>query len=140
MNQFSLAYNGKYWDDLVRLDIGLRLPFLERDLNQFCYVQAKGSFSQTTPGIGFQYCTTEAPSADAADGTETFAGLPATAAFTPTATKVVRYNRLLPNVGVTYRLNHQDTHQFFFAYATDLSAPRTDNLYNGGVENFGTPL
>jgi iron complex outermembrane receptor protein len=23
-------------------------------------------------------------------------------------------------------------HQFFFAYATELSAPRTDNLYNGG--------
>ncbi len=53
---------------------------------------------------------------------------------------MVRYNRLLPNAGVTYRLNHQDTHQFFFAYATELSAPRTDNLYNGGVTGFGTPL
>lgn len=139
LNQFSLAYNGKYWDDLVRMDIGLRLPYLQRDLNQYCYLQAKGGFSQITPGVGFQYCTTETPSAVAPDGTVTFAGLPATAGFTPPAHKVVRYNRLLPNVGVTYRLNHQDTHQFFFAYATELSAPRTDNLYNGGVTGFGTP-
>ena len=149
MNQFSLAYNGKYWDDLVRLDIGLRLPFLERDLNQYCYVQATGSFTQVTPGVGFQYCTSQAPSAVAADGTVTFAGVtvddipggPNTggARFTPPGSEVVRYNRLLPNAGVTYRLNHQDTHQFFFAYATELSAPRTDNLYNGGVTGFGTP-
>ena len=139
LNQFSLAYNGRFWDDLVRLDVGLRLPFLERDLNQYCYLQAKGGFSQAAPGVGFQYCTTQTPSAVAADGTVTFVGLPAGTAFTPPSHKVVRYNRLLPNVGVTYRLNHQDTHQFFFAYATELSAPRTDNLYNGGVTGFGTP-
>ncbi len=81
LNQFSLAYNGKFWDDLVRLDVGLRLPFLQRDLNQSCYVQAQGAFTQTTPGVGFQYCTTETPSAVAANGTVTFAGLPATATF-----------------------------------------------------------
>jgi len=62
-----------------------------------------------------------------------------TARFTPPGHQVVRYNRLLPNVGVTYRMNHEDTHQFFFAYATELSAPRTDNLYNGGVTGLGTP-
>jgi len=138
----------------LRVDVGLRLPFLERDLSQYCSVQATGAFTQITPGVGFQYCTSQAPSAVAADGTVSFTGITGapdlpgitttsngqTARFTPPGHEVVRYNRLLPNVGLTYRLDHQDTHQFFFAYATELSAPRTDNLYNGGVTGFGTPL
>ncbi|HUO90170.1 MAG TPA: TonB-dependent receptor, partial [Rhizomicrobium sp.] len=139
LNQFSLDYEGKFWNDLVRANVGMRLPYLERDLHQFCYVQAQGSFSQTTPGVGFQYCTTETPSAVAPNGTVTFAGIAATNTFTPPGSEVVKYNRLLPNAGVTYRLHGEDTNQFFFAYATELSAPRTDNLYNGGVTGFGTP-
>ena len=121
--------------------------------NQNCYVQATGNFTQITPGAGFQYCTTQAPGPLAADGTVTFAGVtgvndisalintgtaPNTARFTPPGHKVVRYNRLLPNLGVTYQ-PWGEQHQFFFAYATELSAPRTDNLYNGGVTGFGTP-
>ena len=137
LNQFSAAYEGKWWDDKVRVSVGLRLPFLERDLNQNCYVQATGGFGQATPGVGFQYCTSEAPSAIAANGTVTFTGV-AGASFTPPGHKVVRYNRLLPNVGLTYQ-PWGEKHQFFFAYATELSAPRTDNLYNGGVTGFGTP-
>ncbi len=139
LNQFSAAYEGKWWDDTVRFSLGLRLPFLERDLNQNCYIQATGNFTQITPGVGFQYCTTEAPSAVAADGTVTFTGVTTggivatgNARFTPPGHKVVRYNRLLPNLGITYQ-PWGEAHQFFFAYATELSAPRTDNLYNGGL-------
>jgi iron complex outermembrane receptor protein len=139
LNQFSLDYEGKFWNDLVRANVGMRLPYLERDLHQFCYVQAQGPFNQASPGVGFQYCTTETPSAVAANGTVTFTGVGGGATFTPPGNEVVKYNRLLPNAGVTYRLHGEDTNQFFLAYATELSAPRTDNLYNGGVTGFGTP-
>jgi len=135
LNQASLDYEGKYWDDTVRLSVGLRLPFLERDLNQYCYLQATGSFSQTTPGPNFQYCTTQTPSGIASNGTVTFAGVGGT--YTPPGHEVVRYNRLLPNVGVTYQ-PWGPSSQFYFAYATELSAPKTDNLYNGGVSGNGT--
>ena len=141
LNQFSLDYEGKYWNDTVRLNVGVRLPFLERDLNQFCYLQATGSFNQTQPGVGFQYCTTQTPSALGADGTVTFAGVgsgPTQPHFTPPGHETVRYNRLLPNVGVTYQPWGPQS-QFYFAYATELSAPKTDNLYNGGVTGVGTP-
>ena len=137
LNQASLDYEGKYWNDTVRLSVGVRLPFLERDLNQYCFVQATGSFNQASPGIGFQYCTSEAPSALAANGTVSFTGV-AGATFTPPGHEVVRYNRLLPNVGLTYQ-PWGPQNQFYFAYATELSAPKTDNLYNGGVTGFGTP-
>lgn len=137
LNQASLAYEGKWWNDMLRVSVGLRLPYLERDLNQYCYVQATGSFSQTTPGVGFQYCTTQTPSAVATNGTVTFTGVGGT--YTPPGHTVVRYNRLLPNVGLTYQ-PWGPSNQFYFAYATELSSPRTDNLYNGGVSGFGTAL
>ncbi|HWD25887.1 MAG TPA: TonB-dependent receptor [Rhizomicrobium sp.] len=147
MNQASLDYEGKFWNDTVRLSVGLRLPFFERDLNQYCYLQATGNFTQVSPGVGFQYCTTETPSAVAADGTVTFAGVTTGAPngintggarFTPPGHETVRYNRLLPNLGLTYQ-PWGPSDQFYFSYATELSAPKTDDLYNGGNTNFGTP-
>jgi len=146
LNQASLDYEGKFWDDTVRLSVGLRLPYLERDLNQYCYLQATGNFTQVTPGIGFQYCTTEAPSTVAPNGTVTFAGVTSAApngintggaTFTLPAHETVRFNRLLPNVGLTYQPWGPQS-QFYFAYATELSAPKTDNFYNGGVTGVGT--
>lgn len=137
LNQASLFYEGKYWNDTVRLDLGVRVPYLERDLNQYCYLQATGGFSQTAPGVGFQYCTTETPSALASNGTVTFAGVSG-ATFTPPGHETVRYNRVLPNFGVTYQ-PWGPSNQFYFAYATELSAPKTDDLYIGGVTGFGTP-
>jgi iron complex outermembrane receptor protein len=136
-NQVSAAYEGRFLDDMLAVSLGLRMPFMERDLNQYCYIQAAGAFSQITPGIGYQYCTSEPSSALAADGTVTFAGV-AGARFTPPGTATVNYSRLLPNAGLSVQ-PWGDAHQFFAAYATELSAPRTDNLYNGGVENKGLP-
>ncbi len=147
LNQASLDYEGKFWDDTVLLSVGLRLPYLERDLNQYCYLQATGNFTQVTPGIGFQYCTTEAPSAVAANGTVSFAGVTTgapngintgNATFTLPGHETVRFNRLLPNVGLTFQ-PWGPQNQFYFAYATELSAPKTDNFYNGGVAGVGTP-
>ena len=132
LNQVSFDYEGRYWDDSVRVSAGFRLPWLHRGMNQYCYLQATGNFTVNTPGVGFQYCTTETPSAVAANGTVTFAGITSsTATFTPPGKRNVTYNKFLPNLGVSWNPFGKE-HQFYASYAQTLSAPRTDNLYNGG--------
>ncbi|HYS46932.1 MAG TPA: TonB-dependent receptor, partial [Rhizomicrobium sp.] len=105
-----------------------------------CYVQAAGTFTQTTPGAGFQYCTSQTPStAPASNGTVTFGQLASssTQLFTPPGTSTARYNRMLPSVGLSYTLPGTG-HMFFASFAEGLSAPRTDNLYNGGASGCAT--
>ena len=130
LNQGAFDYEGSFFDDAFHVSAGVRAPFFERDLNQLCYVQASGSFTQTTPGANFQYCTSQAPStAVASNGTVQFAQLGNTNLFTPPGTEVVHYSRFLPNLGLSYTYGAS---QVFASYAAGLSSPRTDSLYNGG--------
>ncbi len=141
LNQVAFDYEGNFMDDALHVSAGLRLPFMERDLNQLCFVQAAGTFTQQTPGAGFQYCTSQSPStALAANGTVTFGQLQnsATQLFTPPGTTTARYNRLLPNIGLSYFVPGTG-HMVFASFAEGLSAPRTDNLYNGGASGCATP-
>jgi iron complex outermembrane receptor protein len=132
LDQFALAYEGNYLDDTLHVAAGVRVPILERDLNQLCYVQASGSFNQIAPGANFQYCTSEAPSgAVAANGTVTFAGVGANNLFTPPGKEVVKYSKTLPNLGFTFSPWSKE-HTFYADFAEGLSAPKTDSLYNGG--------
>ena len=132
LDQFALAYEGNFIDSTLHVAAGVRVPILERDLNQLCYIQASGAFSQTTPGANFQYCTSQAPAtAVAANGTVTFAGTGATNLFTPPGKEVVKYSKTLPNLGFTYSPWGKE-HTFYADFAEGLSAPKTDSLYNGG--------
>lgn len=118
LNQAAFDYEGRYFDDMLRTSLGFRLPFLERDLNQYCYEQA---------GSSNAYCTTQTPAAfDAASNTYTFAG--STTKYTAPFTATKRYNRFLPHLGVTL-MPMGDSHQFFATYTQEIAAPRTDNLY-----------
>ena len=124
LNQISFDYEGRFFDDSLRVSAGVRLPYFDRELHQYCY-------NQTT---GFAYCTTELPTANAAlaaIGLYQFAGAGATNYFTAPGSEIVHYSRTLPSVGVTW-LPFGPEHQFFVAYAQGISVPRTDNLYNGG--------
>ncbi len=125
LNQFSFDYEGRFFADSLRISAGVRLPFFERELHQFCY-------NQTT---GFAYCTEEAPTttpALTAVGLVQFAGAGATAFFTAPGSETVNYSRTLPNAGIAW-LPWGPAHQFFATYAQGISVPRTDNLYNGGT-------
>ena len=136
LNQLSFDYEGRYFDDDLRVSAGFRMPWLHRGMNQFCYMQATGSFSVSTPGPNFQYCTTETPSSVGADGTVTFTGVSGSS-FTPPASRHITYNKFLPNLGISYNPFGKE-HQFYASYAETLSAPKTDNLYNGGSNATGT--
>ncbi|HWA00318.1 MAG TPA: TonB-dependent receptor [Caulobacterales bacterium] len=136
LEQWSAEYRGDFFNDAVTLIVGVRAPEFTRDLNQLCY-SVKGSSSST------QYCTTQDP--DTPGVGDPNAGL-ATGGFVwfdnngngtvqtneiyaPPFKATVKYDDVLPNVGVTWR--PAAGHQIYFSYAEGLSDPRTDDLYSG---------
>ncbi|MDE2181894.1 MAG: TonB-dependent receptor [Alphaproteobacteria bacterium] len=121
LNQASFDYEGKYFDDMLEASLGFRLPFFERDLNQYCYEQKDSSNA---------YCTTQAPSAPNAQDLVTFAG--SSTKYVAPGHTTVRYNKFLPHLGFTF-LPFGKQHQFFVSYAQEMAAPKTDNLYKSGI-------
>jgi iron complex outermembrane recepter protein len=132
LNQISAEYRGKFFDNRLEVMLGIRAPFFRRELNQFCYTQATtgtqicsgrtlGTTALTVPAGGnalnFLYVI---------PGTATPAGQPANAVYAPYQA-TYKYEKLLPNVGLTFR--PVDNISLYASYAKGLSAPRTDNLY-----------
>jgi iron complex outermembrane receptor protein len=105
LNQVSLEYIGKYFDDHLRVDLGVRDPFIARTLNQYCY---------TSPPTSV-LCTSY-PSVAAA---QKYTVLP----FTLNK----NYNKPLPNVGATWNFDKQNS--IFVDYTEALNAPVNDDLY-----------
>jgi iron complex outermembrane receptor protein len=139
LNQISGQYIGRFFDDKLRLDVGVRRPFFKRDLETFCPVQAAD---------GFAYCTSEPilprgstfvpPAGTPARSIPIFVNqgdpLPTNPAFNPVFAPFkahYKYGKLLPNVGFTYNVTSPIS--IFGNYAKGFSAPRTDNLYRAPV-------
>jgi len=116
LNQFSAEYRGRFLDDKLVATIGLRAPYFERQLNQYCYTQNSSSNV---------LCTTQRPTTFLANGNVTLGS--ATTQYIPPFAGTFKFDDVLPNVGVTYALT--DTQTVYASYASSLSAPRTDNLY-----------
>ncbi|WP_156400362.1 TonB-dependent receptor [Caulobacter sp. Root655] len=129
LNQFSAEYRGRFMEDKLLLNVGLRAPFFKRQLHNFCY--QLDTFNA--------YCTNQAPItlAGTNDGNgQTLVNLPGQ----PLANQYGRpreftrkYDKVLPNVGVSYNLT--DRQSVYFSYAETLSAPRTDDLYDKKLTN-----
>ncbi len=113
LNQVSLEYIGKFFDDHLRLDLGVRDPFISRNLNQYCYTNPPST----------AYCTTFPSAATAARATV----LPFTIHKT--------YNQPLPNVGATW--NFDSKNSVFVDYTEALNAPVNDDLYAIGIIGTG---
>jgi iron complex outermembrane receptor protein len=132
LNQVSGQYLGRFFDNTLNVEVGIRAPFFQRDLETYCPIQATGS-------SGFATCTTQ-PLWDGT-GTQpegsirivqqnTSGSYPSGSHFAPFKAKY-KYNKLLPNVGLTYKITPQIS--IFGSYAMGFSAPRTDNLYRAPV-------
>ncbi len=104
LSQFSVRYVGDFLQDALTIDLGVRAPEFERNLDQRCYTVA-ASTGDPTCATGF---------------------VPAGVAPFRAS---VSYEDVLPSLGVVYRPGQGQ--QLFFSYAEGLSAPRTDDLYNG---------
>jgi iron complex outermembrane receptor protein len=146
LNQISGQYIGKFFDEALRFEVGIRRPFFKRDLETFCPIQATD---------GFAYCTSEPV---LPRGTALVAQPPGTPDFSvpiyvnqgdivppqPNGSIARKYNfiyapfkadykfgKILPNIGFTYKFDNPVS--IFGSYAKGFSAPRTDNLYRAPV-------
>ncbi len=121
LNQVSGRYVGTFMDERLRLELGLRAPFFNRELNNYCYTQATGS--------GFATCTSQNTGLVIVPPTAV-APFPAGALFAPFRSEY-NFNALLPSAGFNYKFT--DALSMFGSYARGFSAPRTDNLYRQPV-------
>jgi iron complex outermembrane receptor protein len=119
LNQFAADYRLTAMDDRLKVNVGVRRPTFDRELNQYCWTL------QNTPAGGTlssnQYCTSAA-------APPTTTGI----RIAPYSAKKT-YDATLPNAGVSYEFITNST--VFISYAESLSAPRTDNLYGLSLPN-----
>ena len=112
LNQVSGEYRGLFLDDTLTVNIGLRMPFFKRELNNYCF---------TTSASGFVDCFGGDEELEAAYAAE-FPN------FQGPQKRTFKYNKLLPNIGFVYDFTPQIS--AFASYTKGLSVPSTDNLYN----------
>ncbi|MEO6360801.1 MAG: TonB-dependent receptor, partial [Sphingomicrobium sp.] len=126
LNQLSGQYIGRFFDSRLRVELGLRSPWFQRNLDQRCYTPVTGQ--------GFPVCIAN-PTTARFSPTVFYTVVPASADPTTAAASALyapfkakyKYHKLLPNVGATYALT--DSLSIFSSYAKGFSSPRTDNLY-----------
>lgn len=110
LNQIAAEYVGSFMDDRLTLNIGARLPFFKRDLENYCFT------SSTT----FVECSGQSPTIDADIDT-------LNPTFAEPQKRVFKYNKLLPNLGFVFDFTPQIS--AFASYTKNLSVPGTDSLY-----------
>jgi iron complex outermembrane receptor protein len=140
LNQFALNYVGKFFDDRLHVNVGVRNPHFQRDLNQFCYTfNGTSAFCDTINPAAVQAAFAAGVAAHNATALSTLLGQTITfnaAAGAPNFRfpfqQTFRYTKVLPNAGVTYRL--ADEHLLYASYSKGFSAPKTDDLYTSSTD------
>ncbi len=147
--QFSLNYVGRFMDDKLHVNIGIRDPHFERNLDQRCY-----TFNGSTVTCN-SVSQTAVDAAAAIDNTGTHAqgatasklsallgqtikyGADGKANFRDPFKQTYKYTKALPNLGVSYNFNEQN--QVYATYAEGFSAPKTDDLYVSSTQELVKP-
>jgi iron complex outermembrane receptor protein len=127
LNQISGQYIGRFIDQRLRLELGLRSPWFERNLDQHCYTPVTGTSTSVFPNcwkfptnLGFVIVPNDTDPAKA----------PANALYAPFKA-TYKYHKLLPSLGATFAVSNSIS--VFGSYSKGLSAPRTDNLYRAPI-------
>jgi len=148
LNQVSGEYRGQFFDDKLTAVLGVRAPFFRRELNQNCFtVAANGNVACVSPTEVAAYAAAN-PYSYYAPGVATLNNVARPAGcsnltsacvvgFAPPQKRVFNYNRVLPNVGFTYKFTPAVS--VYASYAKGLSVPSTDNLYNSFYYGVGSP-
>jgi iron complex outermembrane receptor protein len=128
LNQVSAEYRGRFIEDKLLVNVGVRAPFFKRDLNNYCYQQ--NTFNA--------YCTTQigTPVPGTNDGTgKPLVTFPAATLNSSAALRygqprsfTRKYDKLLPNLGASY--DFTENFSVYASYAKTISVPRTDDLYD----------
>lgn len=111
LHQVSGEYRGQFGD--LTTVLGLRAPFFKRELNQNCF---------TTSAGGFVDCPA------AGQDLSNYVDAPFNDDHSAPQSRTYNYDKLLPNVGLTYEFT--PTVSMFGNYAKGLSVPGTDPLYD----------
>ncbi len=122
LHQVSGEYIGNFFADALRVNLGLRAPFLRRNLNNNCATSSPAGFVEcfTDDDAALQaYLSTQNPQTIPGVGTFNIQG---------PQKRVFDYKRLLPNVGFTFNATPQAS--IFGNYSKGIQVPGTDNLYN----------
>ena len=150
LNQFSLNYVGRFLNDKLHINVGVRDPHFERDINQYCYTYNGSSAycdSVGTAAVAAALAKDDALAANLRTSGSYATNLNAllfggskTIKFGPNGTpnfampyaETFKFTKMLPNVGASYDF---DEHNQVYATASEgYSAPKTDDLYVSSVE------
>jgi iron complex outermembrane receptor protein len=123
LNQVAGQYIGRFFEDRLRIELGLRAPFFRRSLEQRCYTEARGA--------GFAYCTSEPVASLLIIPPAGVVPLVGPTPYYAPFTAKYSFDAILPNAGITY--NFGGGFSAFASYARGFSAPRTDNLYRAPI-------
>jgi iron complex outermembrane receptor protein len=139
LNQVAVNYIGLFMDNKLHINVGLRDPFFKRDLNQYCYTyNGTSAYCDTIDPTQVQTAYNAGVAAGNSNalstllfgktGSISFNAVTKTPNFRMPFSQTLNFNKVLPNAGVTYRIN--DDQMVYATYAEGFSAPKTDDLYS----------
>jgi len=144
LNQFSLNYVGRFMDDKLHVNIGVRDPHFERDINQYCYTYNGSSAwcdsvspTLVAAALAKDDTGTHAVGATATNltnllGTTVKYGPTGLANFSMPFAETFKFTKILPNVGASYDFDEHN--QAYVTASQGFSAPKTDDLYVSSTE------
>lgn len=131
LNQVSGQYIGKFLEDKLTVELGIRAPFFHRDLETYCPISTSNGFATCTTQPVWTGAPSAAPAGSIIYVPQTESGTYAPNTFFAPFKAKYDYSRVLPNVGLVYKFTPAIS--AFASYAKGFSAPRTDNLYRAPV-------
>jgi iron complex outermembrane receptor protein len=143
LNQISGNYLGKFFDDRLHINIGVRAPFFKRDLNQYCFTyNGTSAYCDTINLAAVQAAYNAGVAAGNTNalstllfgktGSISFNTDTKTPNFRAPFSQTFNYNKVLPNAGATWRLT--DNQLLYATYSEGFSAPKTDDLYTSSPQ------
>lgn len=121
LHKFAVEYNGSFFDESLRINAGVALPFMKRNLTNNC---------ATSSVSGFVECATPAQVAAYVAANPTQAATGTNPAFPTQGAqhRVLNYKYVLPTFGYVADIAPQLS--MFGNYSKGVQVPGTDNLYN----------
>lgn len=110
LNQLSGEYLGKFMDDRLSVNVGVRSPWFTRKLNNMCVTEAGGSFVD---------CFNDAASQAAF--------LAANPTYVAPTKRTFKFHKILPTGGINFKV--VDNVSVYANYTKGVQVPGTDNLY-----------
>jgi iron complex outermembrane receptor protein len=144
LNQYSFNYIGRWFDDKLHINVGVREANFTRRLNQYCYdINGTNDFCDSVSlGTGLAAYATDLAANRAPGATAT--ALTALAGTTISTgpggfpnirlpfTQTYHFDQALPNAGASWNFN--SSNQIYVSYSEGFSAPQTDDLYTSAPE------